>query len=178
MGGEYVFPIRCRQCGQTQQVEIDLGDLEMLYACDGSSATFDVQLEVDDNVMSTYTVRHITVGDQITLNKRLMKKKSSRKSYTDGDEFIFSLANRIVSIDGVDIKDPEFIVLKLEAMPASQIDALEEGIAAQDFGIRFSHPSECNNCLYTDNYPINITSEFFFRRKDFGAAHRLIGKSI
>ena len=176
MDSEYSFNIRCKQCGQTQRVDIDLSELDVLEASEGSSPTFDVEVvDDDDNILSTYTIKHITVRDQIELNKRLLKKKSARKTFTEGDEFTFSLAYRIVEIDGESVRDPEMIITQLENLPASLVDKLEEGIAAQDFGIRFSQAHECHNCMFMDVYPINITSEFFFRRKEFGTAHRTVG---
>lgn len=179
MGSDYSFNIRCRQCGQTQKVDIDLSELDVLEASDGSKPTFDVDVFDDDKkTTSTYTVKHITVRDQIDLNKRLLKKKSTRKTFTEGDEFTFSLAYRIVEIDGEPVRDPEMIITQLENLPASVVDNLEDGLAAQDFGIRFSQAVECHNCMYMDIFPVTISSEFFFRRKEFGSAHRTVGQPV
>ena len=176
MGRDYEFAIRCKQCGVTQNVEIDLGELDMLEASDGSTPTFDIDIkDEEDNIVSVYTCKHLTVRDQIKLNKRLMKKKSGKRRFTDGDEYIFTLAYRIVAIDGEPIGDPEQIISDLENLTSSTADKIEDGMAQQDFGIRFSLAHECHNCQYPHIYPINITSEFFFRSKDYGAAHKLIG---
>lgn len=175
MGRDYEFAIRCKQCGVTQNVEIDLGELEILEASDGSTPTFDIDITDDDGtIIGVYTCKHLTVRDQIKLNKRLMKKKSGKRRFTEGDEYIFTLAYRIVAIDGEPIGDPEQITSDLENLTSSVADKIEDGMAQQDFGIRFSLAHECQNCQYPHIYPIHITSEFFFRSKDYGAAHKLI----
>jgi len=173
MGNDYTFPVSCRQCGFSQPVEVDLSDLEILEASDGAEAQFNVDvLDDEGNVEHVYTCSHITVGEQIKLNRRIIKKRSGRKPFTEGDEWIFGIASRIKAIDGETVGDPDMIVSQLENLPSSVSDALEDGIAAQDFGIRFSIAHECHSCGYSTIIPINITSEFFFRRRNFGAAHK------
>ena len=174
MGDNYSFPIRCKQCGYSQTIELALSDIEMLEVADGSEPTYDIDITDDSGaILHTYTLKHLTVQDQITLNKRITKKKSGRIKFTEGDEVIFGLANSIVAIDGEPVVDPGMIITRLENMPSSESDILEDGKASQDFGLRFSVAHECHNCYHSTTYPINITSEFFFRTRDYGTAHRV-----
>lgn len=174
MGDDYSFPVQCRQCGFTQDIAVNLGDLEILEAGPEAESVFSVEILDDDGtVIRVYKCKHLTVRDQLALNRRLLKKKSSKTVFTEGDEWIFGLASRIAEIDGTPVRDPEQIISDLESLASSESDALEDGIAEQDFGIRFSVAHECHNCGYSATYPINITSEFFFRRRNFGAAHKL-----
>lgn len=174
MGDDYSFPVSCRQCGYSEDIEVNLSDLEVLEAGASAEPTFDVEITDDEgNLVKVFKCKHLTVRDQLSLNQRLLKKKSGRGIFTEGDEWVFGIASRIAEINGEVVADPEQIISDLERLPSSETEILEEGIAAQDFGIRFSVAHECHSCGYTRVYPINITSEFFFRRRDFGTAHKL-----
>lgn len=175
MGSNYTYPVTCTNCRRSIMVETELDELEMLDASQDSGPTFnvDVNQEDEDEDPCLYEISYLTVQDQITINKRLRRKKASRKKFKDSDEYLFTLAYRINTINDVEIKEPERIIDELGNLPSHKVDILEDAVASHDFGLRLVEFVDCPKCGYSGDYPVQITPEFFFRRRELGKYHRL-----
>ena len=175
MGSNYIYPVTCSSCGRSIMVETELDELEILEASPDSGPTFtvDINADDDDEEPCNYEISYLTVEDQITINKRLRRKKASRKKFKDSDEYLFTLAYRIKAINDLEIKEPERITDELGNLESHKVDILEDAIASHDFGLRLVEFVESPKCGFSGDYPVQITPEFFFRRRELGKYHRL-----
>lgn len=175
MGSSYTYPVQCTSCRNSIMVETNLDELEMLEAAEGTTKTFmvDINAEDEEEEPCFYEISYLSVEDQITINKRLRRKKASRKKFKDSDEYQYTLAYRIKNINDEIISDPELIVDALGNLESHKIDLLEDAVAERDFGLRLVEFVDCPKCNYAGDYPVLITPEFFFRRRDLGKYHRI-----
>lgn len=162
-GSSYTFKLRCPNCGQQYDREIDLNELEVRYA-DADEGTpngaivepFEVKLPISNK---TVLLRFLRVADERDIIKYVQMRK--RKTVEQGDPgYSYRTAKHIVSVDGEELDMGKMIVF-VEGLHARDSLAIRNALDAHDFGINVEIEEECRFCdnLYTFYMPFD--AEFF-----------------
>lgn len=96
LGSEYTFKVKCRSCGETQDVKVDLDELPVDYL-DETELPITVELP---RCKDTLEIKFLSekVREKITKEAQRACKKS--KENVDDELYIIGLMNRIVTING------------------------------------------------------------------------------
>lgn len=160
-GDDYTYPFRCTECGEKSYATLNISEIPVKYASEGSSEIFPVHLPLMDVQLE---VRLLTGQDEEKV-QAYVKQLSKKFKQAVTVEYTYRLARRIETIDGepVGIREAMDLVEKIKGKDSLVLrDAIEEN----DVGPEVEVEPECPNCSYP-NEPIALPlqAEFFRPRR-------------
>jgi hypothetical protein len=156
-GNKYSYPYRCRECKESFRGEVNLDKLELREAKEGSGWTFEALLPL---LGKTLTLRFLTGEDENKVEK--YKKNLKSHGMTEGDEYIYRLARRVVAVDGEEVGIREAMEL-VESLRGLDSMAVRDAIDDNDVGPILELDPECPHCGFVNGPVIMPFDTEFFR---------------
>jgi len=159
-GTDYPVKVNCSSCSNSNNVDINLGDLEIrrlgIEPVEEGKNLFEYTLPVTKKKV---VFRFITMNDERENTLRTKALKTSISGLI-GTTVTDSLEMAICSVSGV--ADKNKIKHFILNMPAYDSRSLRKFIKDNEPGMNMTWDYSCSNCSSENNIGIPITSEFFW----------------
>jgi len=133
---------KCMSCGQTNDLELDLGDLPITYAEDTFTNPKEIKLPKLGKVVK---VKKATSGNSVYTNNR--------------ETLLDNLWRFVTDIGGH--KNPKLIAKAIKLLSGADIRVIIDSVQATEFGIETGVRYVCNKCNYDNEVQVGITPDFF-----------------
>lgn len=157
-GSDYHVGIICPHCGRTNELVINLDELEVKLA-DDLVEPFEFTLPRSGDVVE---FKILSSDDYSNIRRDAARIRAKMPDYVGDPEYMLTYQYKITKVNGDTLipgKLQQFVENML-ASDASKFD-LEYDRIASSFGMNTTVVDVCNNCGNDFTYNIPVTSEFF-----------------
>lgn len=159
-GIPYSFPFQCENenCGEQNNWPCDLTQLEVDYYDDEKEEPFYVDLPVCKKTIGFRMLRGKDEAQIFAFSKRQKMKK--RRDKTEDATYTYSLARRILTIDGNEVDQATALQFLERDFVSADSLAFKTAIEKNDCGLNTDIVIECPDCGFMFEKDMPFTKEF------------------
>lgn len=170
-GPEYIQEVTCPHCGRTQEVTININEMEPKVLTDEEAKRLADGVTVTLSNNDKITVNMLSAGDAARID-RVIKSKTKQNRLKDPQsyEMMLRLATSVSNIEteeptDIDLTETENKIAYIEQLRMRDLALIQNALNEFDFGLNRNIYRECENCGDDMEVVGYIVPEFFHPSK-------------